>query len=56
VDDLVGAREELAATGIELIGDLVWADELFDDPSMAGYGWYFFLRTVTTFASAKAQR
>ena len=42
VDDLVGAREELANAEVELIGDLVWADELFDDPSMEGYGWFFF--------------
>ena len=42
VDDIVGAREELAATEVELIGDLVWADELFDDPSMEGFGWFFF--------------
>ena len=42
VDDIVGAREELAAAEVELIGDLVWADELFDDPSMEGYGWFFF--------------
>ena len=42
MDDLVGAREELADAEVELIGDLVWADELFDDPSMEGYGWFFF--------------
>ncbi len=42
VDDIVGAREELAAAGVELIGDLVWAAELFDDPSIEGHGWFFF--------------
>jgi catechol 2,3-dioxygenase-like lactoylglutathione lyase family enzyme len=42
VDDIVGAREELVAAKVELIGDLVWANELFDDPNMAGFGWFFF--------------
>jgi hypothetical protein len=42
VDDIVGAREELVAAKVELIGELVWANELFDDPSMAGFGWFFF--------------
>jgi catechol 2,3-dioxygenase-like lactoylglutathione lyase family enzyme len=42
VDDIVGAREELAAAKVELIGELVWANELFDDPKMAGFGWFFF--------------
>ena len=42
VDDIVDAREELAASGVELIGELVWADELFDDPSLKGFGWFFF--------------
>ena len=42
VDDIVGAREELAAAEVELIGDLVWADKLFDNPSMEGFGWFFF--------------
>ena len=42
VDDIVGAREELAAAEVELIGDLVWADRLFDNPSMEGFGWFFF--------------
>jgi catechol 2,3-dioxygenase-like lactoylglutathione lyase family enzyme len=42
VDDIVGAREELAAAGVELVGDPVWAGELFGDASLAGYGWFFF--------------
>ena len=42
VDDIVGAREELAAAQVELIGDVVWASELFDDPNMEGFGWFFF--------------
>ena len=41
VDDIAGAREELAAK-VELVGELVWASELFDDPSMEGFGWFFF--------------
>ena len=42
VDDVVGAREEVAAVGVELIGDIVWAADLFDNPDMEGYGWFFF--------------
>ena len=42
VDDIAGAREELAAAGIELIGDLVWAADLFENPDMEGFGWFFF--------------
>jgi hypothetical protein len=42
VDDLVDARAELAAAKVELIGDLVWASELFADASMEGFGWFFF--------------
>jgi hypothetical protein len=41
VNDIVGAREELAAAKVELIGELVWANELFDDPAMEGFGWSF---------------
>jgi catechol 2,3-dioxygenase-like lactoylglutathione lyase family enzyme len=42
VDDIVGAREELIAAKVELIGELVWANELYDDPTMAGFSWFFF--------------
>jgi catechol 2,3-dioxygenase-like lactoylglutathione lyase family enzyme len=42
VDDIASAREELAAAKVELIGELVWASELFDNPSMEGFGWFFF--------------
>ena len=42
VHDLVDARAELAAAKVELIGDLVWASELFADASMEGFGWFFF--------------
>jgi catechol 2,3-dioxygenase-like lactoylglutathione lyase family enzyme len=42
VDDIVGAREELAAAKVELIGELVWAKELFENPTMEGVGWFFF--------------
>ena len=36
VDDIATAREELAAAKVELIGELVWANELFADPGMEG--------------------
>ena len=42
VEDIVTARGELAAAKVELIGELVWANELFADPSMEGFGWFFF--------------
>ena len=42
VDDIAAAREELAAAKVELIGGLVWANELFHDPKMEGFGWFFF--------------
>ena len=43
VDNIVDARVELAAAEeVELIGDLVWASELFDDTRMEGFGWFFF--------------
>ena len=42
VDDIAAARQELAAAKVELIGDLVWANELFVDPSLEGFGWFFF--------------
>lgn len=42
VDDIAGAREELAAAGVELIGDLVWAADLSANPDMDGFGWFFF--------------
>lgn len=42
VDDVVSAREELAAAGIELIGEVVWANDLFDSPEDEDWGWCFF--------------
>ena len=33
VDDIASAREELAAAKVELIGELVWAGELFETPT-----------------------
>lgn len=42
VDDLPAARAELAAAGIEIVADIVWAAEAFDDPRLDGWGWLFF--------------
>jgi catechol 2,3-dioxygenase-like lactoylglutathione lyase family enzyme len=42
VDDLTSARDELVAAGVELLGDIVWADVLFENPASAGFGWCFF--------------
>jgi catechol 2,3-dioxygenase-like lactoylglutathione lyase family enzyme len=42
VEDIAAAREELAAADVELLGGLVWADKLFGDPKLEGFGWFFF--------------
>jgi catechol 2,3-dioxygenase-like lactoylglutathione lyase family enzyme len=42
VDDVAAAREELAAAGVELIGDLVWATEITGNSADHGWGWCFF--------------
>ena len=36
VDDIMAAREELAARGVELVGEVAWAT------SRPGYGWFYF--------------
>jgi catechol 2,3-dioxygenase-like lactoylglutathione lyase family enzyme len=40
VEDLDGAHAEMRAAGLEP-GDIVWADETFQEPAYAGYGWFF---------------
>jgi catechol 2,3-dioxygenase-like lactoylglutathione lyase family enzyme len=42
VDDLVGAREEMVAAGVAEVGELVWASDVFDNPSLENFGWFFF--------------
>ena len=42
VDDLLAARDELVAAGIEIVADVVWADEAFGSSSYEGFGWLFF--------------
>lgn len=42
VDDLLAARAELVVAGIEIVADVVWAAEAFDNPKLEGYGWLFF--------------
>jgi hypothetical protein len=42
VDDLLAARDELEAAGVEIVADVVWAAEAFDDPRLHGWGWLFF--------------
>ncbi len=41
VDDIERARAEVAAAGIEMLGDIVWAAKLFGDPSFEGMAWFF---------------
>ena len=40
VDDLEGAHREVRAAGHEA-SDLMWAAEVFDNPSPEGFGWFF---------------
>jgi catechol 2,3-dioxygenase-like lactoylglutathione lyase family enzyme len=42
VDDVVSAREELAAADVEILGDIVWGTELTGDPADTDWGWFFF--------------
>lgn len=42
VDDLVAARAELVAAGIEVVTDITWAAELLGNPNLKGFGWLFF--------------
>lgn len=42
VDDLPAARDELVAADIEIVADIVWAADAFDDPQLDGFGWLFF--------------
>jgi catechol 2,3-dioxygenase-like lactoylglutathione lyase family enzyme len=42
VDDLLAARTELVAADVEIVADIVWAAEAFDDPRLDGFGWLFF--------------
>jgi catechol 2,3-dioxygenase-like lactoylglutathione lyase family enzyme len=42
VDDLGAARAELRGAAIEIVADIVWAAEAFDDPGLEGWGWLFF--------------
>ena len=42
VDDLLAARAELVAAGIEIVADIVWAAEAFDESRLDGFGWLFF--------------
>ena len=40
VADILEAREELVEAGHD-VGDPVWAANVFEDPSMTGFGWFF---------------
>lgn len=41
VDNLETALREVKEAGLEVIGNVVWADEAFAQPAMAGVGWFF---------------
>ncbi len=40
VDDLEGAHEEVLQAGAEA-SDILWAAEVFGEPSTEGFGWFF---------------
>ncbi len=40
VDDLVGAHAEMRTAGLAP-GEIVWAEQAFQEPAYAGYGWFF---------------
>lgn len=42
VHDLLEARAELETAGTEMVSDVTWASEVFDNPSLEGFGWFFF--------------
>jgi hypothetical protein len=42
VDDILGAREELAAAKVELVGDIVWARDITGGAQSNRWGWFFF--------------
>jgi len=41
VDDLDGAHQEIRTAGVEASA-IVWAAAAFDDPDLAGVGWFSF--------------
>ena len=41
VDDVVAARAEVEAAGIEILGDIVWAAQAFENPAYEGIAWIF---------------
>jgi catechol 2,3-dioxygenase-like lactoylglutathione lyase family enzyme len=41
VDDICEAMAEVQTAGLELVGELVWAAEAFDDPTLEGFAWFF---------------
>jgi catechol 2,3-dioxygenase-like lactoylglutathione lyase family enzyme len=42
VDDILGAREELIAAKVELVGDIVWARDITGGAPSNRWGWFFF--------------
>ena len=48
VEDVLRARDEPAAAGIVLIGDLVRASEVTGNTSDEGWGWCFFAEPTAT--------
>jgi catechol 2,3-dioxygenase-like lactoylglutathione lyase family enzyme len=42
VDDLLEARAELEMAGTEMVSDVIWASDVFANPALNGFGWFFF--------------
>lgn len=41
VDDLEEARRDCTAAGVEILGEIIWAEDAFGNPDYAGVGWFF---------------
>ena len=41
VDDLKSALVEVQQAGLEIVGDVIWAAQAFEEPAMEGVGWFW---------------
>ena len=41
VEDVDEARRDCEASGVEILGETIWADRAFGNPDYAGIAWFF---------------
>lgn len=41
VEDVVEARRDCEAAGVEILGETIWAAQAFENPDYAGIAWFF---------------